>query len=111
MIKIILRKGRDESLRRFHPWVFSGAIAEIQGNPSEGDIVSVHASDGSLLAYGHYQIGSIAVRVLSFDEGALSPDYWTDMLSKALQARKACGLHVSSDICVSPDNMLPPCAR
>lgn len=104
MIKIILRKGRDESLRRFHPWVFSGAIAEIQGNPSEGDIVSVHASDGSLLAYGHYQIGSIAVRVLSFDEGALSPDYWTDMLSKALQARKACGLHVSSDICVSPES-------
>lgn len=50
MIKIILRKGRDESLRRFHPWVFSGAIAEIQGNPAEGDMVAVHAADGSLLA-------------------------------------------------------------
>ena len=65
MIKIILKKGREESLRRFHPWVFSGAIAEVQGNPAEGDIVAVYAADGSFMAYGHYQIGSIAVRVLS----------------------------------------------
>lgn len=79
-------------MRRFHPWVFSGAIAEIQGNPAEGDMVSVHASDGSFLAYGHYQIGSIAVRVLSFDASALSPDYWEVMLERALQVRKACGL-------------------
>ena len=93
MIKVILRKGRDESLRRFHPWVFSGAIAEIQGNPSEGDLVAVHAADGSLLAYCHYQIGSIAVRVLSFDESALHPAFWEDMLSRALQVRVACGLH------------------
>ena len=95
MIKIILRKGREESLMRFHPWVFSGAIAEIQGNPSEGEIVSVHASDGSILAYGHYQIGSIAVRVLSFDDSALRPDFWEIMLSKALQVRVASGLHSS----------------
>ena len=93
MIKIILRKGRDESLRRFHPWVFSGAIAEIQGNPAEGDMVAVHAADGSLLAYGHYQIGSIAVRVLSFDDSALRPDFWEVMLSRALQVRVSCGLH------------------
>ena len=57
MIKVILRKGREESLRRFHPWVFSGAIAEIQGEPAEGDIVGVYACDGSFLAAGHYQIG------------------------------------------------------
>ena len=50
MIKIILKRGREESLRRFHPWVFSGAIAEIQGNPAEGDMVSVHSSDGGMLA-------------------------------------------------------------
>ena len=93
MIKIILRKGRDESLRRFHPWVFSGAIADVQGNPSEGDIVAVHASDGSFLAYGHFQIGSIAVRILSFDESALHPDFWEVMLSRALQVRISCGLH------------------
>lgn len=93
MIKIILRKGRDESLRRFHPWVFSGAIADVQGNPSEGDLVAVHASDGSFLAYGHFQIGSIAVRVLSFDDSALHPEFWEIMLSRALQVRVACGLH------------------
>ena len=84
MIKIILKRNREESLLRFHPWVFSGAIAEIQGNPAEGDLVAVHACDGSLLAYGHYQIGSIAVRVLSFDESALRPDFWETMLSRAL---------------------------
>ena len=93
MIKIILKKNRDESLRRFHPWVFSGAIAQIQGNPAEGDVVAVHASDGSFLAYGHYQIGSIAVRVLSFDADVLSPNFWEDMLARALEVRVACGLH------------------
>lgn len=92
MIKVILRKGREESLRRFHPWVFSGAIAEIQGEPAEGDIVGVYACDGSFLAAGHYQIGSIAVRVLSFDENVLSPDFWEKMLSKALDVRIAAGL-------------------
>ena len=84
-------------MRRFHPWVFSGAIAEIQGSPAEGDIVAVHASDGSFLAYGHYQIGSIAVRVLSFDASALNADYWEVRLEQALQVRKACGLHGSAD--------------
>ncbi len=93
MIKVILRKGRDESLLRFHPWVFSGAIAEIQGNPLEGDIVSVHSSYGSFLALGHYQIGSIAVRVLSFDDGGLKPDFWENKLRAALEVRIACGLH------------------
>ena len=84
-------------MRRFHPWVFSGAIAEIQGSPAEGDLVAVHASDGSFLAYGHYQIGSIAVRVLSFDASALNADYWEVRLEQALQIRKACGLHGSAD--------------
>ena len=97
MIKVILKRGREESLRRFHPWVFSGAIAEIQGNPLEGDVVSVHASDGEFLAYGHYQIGSIAVRVLSFDESALRADFWEEMLARALEVRVACGLHGSAD--------------
>ncbi len=79
-------------MKRFHPWVFSGAIAEIQGNPAEGDIVSVHSSDGILMAYGHYQIGSIAVRVLSFDADALAPDFWEIMLGRALAVREAVGL-------------------
>ena len=93
MIKVILKRGREESLLRFHPWVFSGAIAEIQGSPAEGDLVAVHALDGSLLAYGHYQIGSIAVRVLSFDDSALHPEFWEDTLARALAMRVACGLH------------------
>ena len=95
MIKVILKRGREESLRRFHPWVFSGAIAEIQGTPAEGDIVSVHGSAGDFLAYGHYQIGSIAVRVLSFDESALHPSFWEEMLARALEVRVSCGLHGS----------------
>ena len=89
MIKVILKKGREESLFRFHPWVFSGAIAQVAGNPSEGEIVAVHASDGSFLACGHWQIGSIAVRVLSFDNSALRPDFWEVMISRALNVRVA----------------------
>ena len=84
---------------RFHPWVFSGAIAEVQGSPAEGDLVAVHASDGSQLAYGHYQIGSIAVRVLSFDDSALYPEFWETMLARALQVRIAAGLHTSEHSC------------
>lgn len=90
-----MKRGREESLLRFHPWVFSGAIAQVQGSPAEGDLVAVHASDGSLLAYGHYQIGSIAVRVLSFDDSALHPEFWETMLARALQVRIAAGLHTS----------------
>ena len=73
--------------------MFSGAIAEVHGNPAEGDVVAVHASDGSFLAYGHYQVGSIAVRVLSFDESAVRADFWETMLARALQVRVSCGLH------------------
>ena len=93
MTRIILKKGRDESLRRFHPWVFSGAVAQIVGEPSEGDVVSVFSSDGSFLAYGHYQIGSIAVRVLSFSgEDVLGPDFWVNMIGRALKLRQTAGL-------------------
>lgn len=93
MIKVILKRGREESLKRFHPWVFSGAIAQVQGEPAEGDIVGVYASDGTFLASGHYQIGSIAVRVLSFDSDVLHPDFWKNMIARALQERVALGLH------------------
>lgn len=93
MTKIILKKGREDSLLRFHPWVFSGAIAQIVGEPAEGDIVGVFSQDGDFLAYGHYQIGSIAVRVLSFaGEDVLSPDFWKNMIARALRVRVAVGL-------------------
>lgn len=85
-------KGREDSLKRFHPWVFSGAIAQIVGTPAEGDVVSVYGADGEFLAAGHYQIGSIAVRVLSFDSEVINAGYWETMLSKALAVRVATGL-------------------
>lgn len=97
MVKIILKKGRDESLKRFHPWVFSGAIAQIVGTPAEGDVVGVYAADGHFLAAGHYQIGSIAVRVLSFDCDVLAPDFWETSISRALQVRVAAGLAKGND--------------
>ena len=93
MTKIILKKGREDSLLRFHPWVFSGAIAQIVGEPAEGDSVGVFSQGGDFLAYGHYQIGSIAVRVLSFaGEDVLSPDFWKNMIARALRVRVAAGL-------------------
>lgn len=96
MTKVILRKGREDSLMRFHPWVFSGSVAQVVGNPAEGDIVGVYASDGSFLASGHWQVGSIAVRVLSFSSNALSAGFWEEMISKALEVRRSAGLVDSS---------------
>ena len=97
MDKIILKPRREESLLRYHPWVFSGAIAQIVGHPAEGDLVSVCSADGQLLACGHYQIGSIAVRVLSFDEDPTQPDFYLRMLTRAFRLREACGLTSSAD--------------
>lgn len=92
MIKIYLKKGREESLMRFHPWVFSGAVAQVSGEPMEGDLVEVYSSAGEFLAVGHFQIGSIAVRVLSFDKSALAPDFFEVMIGRALSVRRAVGL-------------------
>lgn len=90
MKQVFLRRGRDESLRRFHPWVFSGAVHHADSDISEGEIVRVNAYDGSFLAWGHYQIGSIAVRVLSFREDEKPEgDYWVRMLKRALKMRGA----------------------
>ena len=92
--RIILKKNRDESLRRFHPWVFSGAVARIEGSePAEGDVVSVYSASGECLGCGHYQVGSITVRMLAFGTPALLPDFWEERLHAALEARKAFGLH------------------
>ena len=96
MDKVILKPRREESILRFHPWVFSGAIAQITGHPAEGDMVGVFSADGKFLASGHYQIGSIAVRILSFDYDPSQADFWTVMLSRALKLREAYGLAGSS---------------
>ncbi len=93
MVKVFLKHGRDESLRRFHPWVFSGAVAQVQGSPAEGDIVGVYSAEGQFLASGHWQVGSIAVRILSFDADPTAPDFWTNSIARALQARIAVGLY------------------
>ena len=90
--KIILRKGKDQSLKRFHPWVFSGAIARMDEDLQEGEIVRVYTADGEFIAVGHYQIGSIAVRVLSFEDIEINSAYWAGRLKNALEARKAAGV-------------------
>ncbi len=92
MDKVYLRRGRDESVRRFHPWVFSGAIASVSGSPAEGDIVAVYSAEGELLAYGHWQIGSIAVRILSYDEDVLQEDFYEKMIRRAYAVRVAANL-------------------
>ena len=92
MVKVVLKPGRDESLRRFHPWVFSGAVAQVQGSPAEGDLVGVYSADGQFLASGHWQIGSIAVRILSFDADPTAPDFWINSISRALAVREAVAL-------------------
>lgn len=92
MIKIHLKPKKEESLRRFHPWVFSGAIQSIEGKPEEGDLVAVYAADKSFLAVGHYQIGSIAVRVLSFADIVIADQFWLEKVNTAYQLRVTAGL-------------------
>ncbi len=92
MVKIYLKKHKEESLLRFHPWVFSGAVAHIQGEPKEGDIVQVRASSGDVLGVGHYQIGSITVRILEFFVEDLPADFWTQRIAAAYAVREGLGL-------------------
>lgn len=89
---IYLKKGKDESLRRFHPWVFSGAIYRTEGDLQEGDVVRVFAADNSFIALGHWQIGSIAVRVLSFDDRTIDTSFYEERIAVALQTRIAIGV-------------------
>lgn len=94
---IKLRNGKDQSLKRFHPWIFSGAIARMDDGIAEGDIVRVVDFKEEFLAIGHYQIGSIAVRVLSFTDIEINDSFWFSRLDKALQTRRVCNL-------IRPDN-------
>ena len=99
MIKTIqLRRGKTESLRRFHPWIFSGAIARTEGNIEEGEIVRVVDEQGQFLALGHFQIGSIAVRVLSFTDRAIDENFWMERIGQAFTLRRSLGL------CGNPEN-------
>ncbi len=95
--KISLKPKKDESLKRFHPWVFSGAIASLPDNIEEGDVVEVYAHDNTFLGVGHYQIGTIAVRILSFQEREIDASFFEERLREAYQMRDSIGL-------VRPDN-------
>lgn len=92
MNTIWLKRGKEESLRRFHPWVFSGAIQHIDGQPEEGDVVRVVTAAGEFIAVGHYQQGSITVRVLTFRDVAVDDAFWYARLESALLMRRAIGL-------------------
>lgn len=89
MNKVYLKPKKEESLLRFHPWVFSGAIARVEGNPEEGEVVEVYTSDKQYIATGHYQIGSIAVRVLTFKKEEINHDFWVRRLTVARNLRQA----------------------
>ncbi len=86
---VYLKKGKEESLGRFHPWIFSGAIHHIEGRPEEGDVVRILSADGRFLAVGHVQIGSIAVRVLSFEDITIDRTFWLQRLRAAYDVRKS----------------------
>lgn len=94
--RVILKRGKEESLKRFHPWVFSGAIARMD-KVEEGDLVTVYDHEGNLIGNGHFQIGSIAVRILSFDDTEIDGNFFLNRLAEAYKMRKALGL-------LRPDN-------
>ena len=98
--RIVLKSGKDQSLRRYHPWVFSGAIKKIHGPEREGEVVDIYDNKEEFLASGHYQKGSIAVRVLSFDQ--LEPDqsFWDQKIANAWKLREKLGLVGSQDTTV-----------
>ena len=94
--RVILKRGKEESLKRFHPWVFSGAIARMD-KVEEGDLVTVYDHEGNLIGNGHFQIGSIAVRILSFDDTEIDANFFLCRLAEAFKMRQALGL-------LRPDN-------
>ena len=95
---IILKAGKDRSLQRFHPWVFSGAIQSTPGSLQEGDLVQVLDSRKKFLGIGHYQIGSITVRMVAFNDYVIDRSFWKNKLDNALEARRHAGLLGRDDL-------------
>lgn len=93
--KLILKQGKEKSLKRLHPWVFSGAIQKIIGNPVEGDVVELYDSENNFLAKGHYQPDSITLRILTFKNEEINSDFWYNKLLNVVNARKYIGLYDS----------------
>ena len=92
MRRLQLKRGKEESLRRFHPWVFSGAVMRCDEGIEEGEVVRVTTENGDFIAVGHYQIGSIAVRVLSFRDVEINGEFWYSRLKSALEMRQSIGI-------------------
>ena len=90
-VKITLKPGKEQSVKRFHPWIFSGAIARMTGKPAEGEWVLVYSSENEFLAAGHYQIGSIAVRVLTFVDVEPDDNFWKNKIESAWKLRQSLG--------------------
>lgn len=97
MVKIQLKQGKDQSLLRFHPWVFSGAIKKIEGTPAEGELVEVTSNEGNFLGIGHYQVGSISVRMVTFTRETVDYNFWKTKLLRAYQLRKSLNLAENPD--------------
>ena len=89
---LYLKRGKEESLKRFHPWIFSGAVQKIEGEPEEGEVVRVLTSEGQLIAVGQRQIGSIAVRVMSFEDEPIDAGFWRKRIKIAYELRRAIGV-------------------
>ncbi|HLO57349.1 MAG TPA: class I SAM-dependent rRNA methyltransferase [Bacteroidales bacterium] len=89
---IFLKPGKEQSVMRMHPWIFSGAIKKIDGKPAEGDIVEVFSSEREFLAMGHYQVGSIAIRLFSFDPVEPGKEFWKQVIRKAYDFRATLNL-------------------
>lgn len=92
-MQIIIKRGKESSIERGHPWIFSGAIHNISGQPKNGDVVDVYAGDKQFLARGHYQQGTISVRILTRSaEEKIDQDFWNERLRLAIELRKKLGL-------------------
>lgn len=94
--KVFLKPKKEESLLRFHPWVFSGAIQSFEGQPEEGDLVEVYGANNRFLGIGHFQIGSIAVRILSFQQQEIDQSFWENHIRIAYELRKTLRLTASA---------------
>jgi 23S rRNA (cytosine1962-C5)-methyltransferase len=95
--KVHLRKGKEHSVKRFHPWIFSGAVSRVDEGLQEGDLVSVYNDQNEFLAIGHISIGSIVVRILSFEEREINLDFWVEKIRSACQMRRAVSLYGRDD--------------
>ena len=95
--RVILKSGKEQSIKRLHPWIFSGAIKKIEGKPAEGDTVEIFSGTGEYLATGHYQVGSIAVRIYSFHQVTPDFEFWKMKFKAALDLRTTLGLTDNKD--------------